>query len=326
MTNDVVKIIECPRDAWQGLPLKMPAEVKADYLRALVAAGFKHIDAVSFVSAAAVPQMADSERVLEYLDLAGVGDGAFVPAEERALRDALVKETRAAKSTANEVEIIGIVVNAKGAERSVKTGAVSTLGFPYSISPGFLQRNQNQTLEESLEALEAVGTIGYKAGLDVVAYISMAFGNPYGDAWSVDEVVAACDLLVDSGVRQISLADTVGLATPEQVAEVLGEAMAVYDDVEIGVHLHARYDGAADKIRAAYGAGCRRFDAAIGGLGGCPFAQDALVGNIPTETLIEVLRELGADFGGAAFAQPGALDGLVRASEEISRKFGAKVQ
>jgi hydroxymethylglutaryl-CoA lyase len=326
MTNTLVKIIECPRDAWQGLPLKMPAEVKADYLRALVAAGFKHIDAVSFVSAAAVPQMADSERVLEFLDLAGIGDGSIASAEERSLRDAVVKETAAAKRAEEEVEIIGIVVNEKGAERAVKTGAVSTLGFPYSISPGFLQRNQNQTPEESLEALEAVGTIGYKAGLDVVAYISMAFGNPYGDAWSVDEVVAACDLLVDSGVRQISLADTVGLATPEQVAEVLGEAMAVYSDVEIGVHLHARYDGAAEKIRAAYGAGCRRFDSAIGGLGGCPFAQDALVGNIPTETLIAVLRELGADFGDVAFARPSALDGLVRASEEISRKFGAKVQ
>jgi hydroxymethylglutaryl-CoA lyase len=328
--TNLVKIIECPRDAWQGLPLKMPAEVKADYLRALVAAGFRHIDAVSFLSAAAVPQMADSERVLEYLDLAGVGGevNATPDPEERKLSDALVKETKAAKSTQgeDEAEIIGMVSTEKGAERAVKTGAVSTLAFPYSISPGFLQRNQNQTPEESLEALEAVGTIGYKAGLDVVAYISMAFGNPYGDAWSVEEVVAACDLLVDSGVRQISLADTVGLATPEQVAEVLGEAMAVYGDVEIGVHLHARYDGAAEKIRAAYGAGCRRFDSAIGGLGGSSFAQDALVGNIPTETLIEILRELGADFGGAAFAQPSALDGLVRASEEISRKFGAKVQ
>jgi hydroxymethylglutaryl-CoA lyase len=324
--TNLVKIIECPRDAWQGLPLKMPAEVKADYLRALVTAGFRHIDAVSFLSAAAVPQMADSERVLEYLDLAGLGGEANATHEERRLSDALVKEARAAKGAVDEVEIIGMVSTEKGAERAVKTGAVSTLAFPYSISPGFLQRHQNQTAEESLEALEAVGTIGYKAGLDVVAYISMAFGNPYGDAWSVEEVVAACDLLVDSGVRQISLADTVGLATPEQVAEVLGEAMAVYGDVEIGVHLHARYDGAAEKIRAAYGAGCRRFDSAIGGLGGSSFAQDALVGNIPTETLIEVLRELGADFGGAAFAQPSALDGLVRASEEISRKFGAKVQ
>src|SRR3984893_8828575 len=157
---ELVKMVERPRDAGQGLPVKMPAEVKADYLRVLIAAGFKHIDAVSFVSAAAMPQMSDSERVLEYLD------------------------------PPDDVEIIGIVVNEKGAERAVKTGAVSTLGVPYSVSPGFLQRNQNQTPEESLEALEKVGTVSYKAGMDVVAYISMAFGNPYGDAWDIDEVVA----------------------------------------------------------------------------------------------------------------------------------------
>ena len=289
--SDMMKIIECPRDAWQGLPVKMAAELKADYLRTLVAAGFKHIDAVSFVSAAAVPQMSDSERVLEYLD------------------------------PPDDVEIIAIVVNAKGAERAVKTGAVSTLGFPYSVSPGFLERNQNMTPEESLEALEAVGEIAYKAGMDVVAYISMAFGNPYGDAWDIDEVVSACDLLVDSGVRQISLADTVGLATPKLVADVLSDVMAVHDAIEIGVHLHATYEGAGDKIRAAYGAGCRRFDAAIGGLGGCPLAQDALVGNIPTETLIAVLKELGAELPDMR-----PLDGLIAGAAEISRKFGAKVQ
>jgi hydroxymethylglutaryl-CoA lyase len=184
-----------------------------------------------------------------------------------------------------------------------------------------LQRNQNQTPEESLDALEAVGTIAYKAGMDVVAYISMAFGNPYGDAWDIDEVVAACDLLVDSGVRQISLADTVGLATPKMVADVLSDVMAVHDELEIGVHLHATYEGAAEKIRAAYGAGCRRFDAAIGGLGGCPFAQDALVGNIATETLISVLKELGAEL-----PELRPLDGLISATAEISRKYGGKVQ
>ncbi|HMF65429.1 MAG TPA: hypothetical protein VK608_15170, partial [Edaphobacter sp.] len=149
--SDLVKIIECPRDAWQGLPLHIPAEVKADYLRPLIATGFRHIDAVSFVSAAAVPQMTDSEKVLDYLD------------------------------PPDDTEIIGIVVNPKGAERAIKTEAVQTLGFPYSISPGFLERNQKQTPEESLEALEHVGEMAYKAGLDVVAYISMAFGNPYGD-------------------------------------------------------------------------------------------------------------------------------------------------
>jgi hydroxymethylglutaryl-CoA lyase len=297
----LVKIIECPRDAWQGLPVKVPAEVKADYLRVLVAAGFRHIDAVSFVSASVVPQMSDSEKVLEFLE---------APAYDEA--------------SGAGVEIIGIVVNAKGAERAVKTGRVSTVGFPYSVSPGFLQRNQNQTPEESLEALEAVGEIAYKAGMDVVAYISMAFGNPYGDAWDIDEVVAACDLLVDSGVRQISLADTVGLATPKLVADVLSDVIAVHGGdggVEIGVHLHARYDDAAAKIRAAYEAGCRRFDAAIGGLGGCPLAQDALVGNIATEVLLGVLKEMGAEVPEIV-----GMDALVTASEEIGRKFGGRVQ
>lgn len=286
-----VKIIECPRDAWQGLPVHMPAEVKADYLRLLIAAGFKHIDAVSFVSAAAVPQMADSEKVLEYLD------------------------------PPDDVEIIGIVVNAKGAERAIKSGAVQTLGFPYSISPGFLQRNQNQTPEESLDALEQVGTLAYKAGLDVVAYISMAFGNSYGDPWSIDEVVDACDLLIDSGVRQISLADTVGLATPKLVADVVADVMTVHDGIEVGVHLHGRYEGARELVRAAYGAGCRRFDTAIGGLGGCPFAQDALVGNLPTEEVLAELKELGAELPPIL-----PLDSLIAASAEISRKFGARVQ
>ena len=287
----MIKIVECPRDAWQGLPGVLPAEVKADYLRVLVAAGFKHIDAVSFVSKAAVPQMADSELVLQYLD------------------------------PPDDVEIIGIVVNEKGAERAVQSGSVSTLGFPYSISPSFLKRNQNQTPEESIEALEAVGTLGFKGGCDVIAYVSMAFGNPYGDAWSIDEVVAACDLLVDCGVTQISLADTVGLATPRLVADVLADVMAVHDRIEIGVHLHAAGAAVQELVEAAYQAGCRRFDAAIGGLGGCPFAQDALVGNVPTEVLLRVLRELGAEL-----PEMRPLDGLIAASAEIERKFGAKIQ
>ena len=289
--SGLVKIIECPRDAWQGLPLHIPAEVKADYLRVLIAAGFRHIDAVSFVSAAAVPQMTDSEKVLDYLD------------------------------PPDDTEIIGIVVNAKGADRAIKTEAVRTLGFPYSISPEFLKRNQNQTPEESLEALEQVGTLAYKAGLEVVAYISMAFGNPYGDPWSIDEVVDACDLLVDSGVTQVSLADTVGAATPKLIADLVSDVMAVHDGTEIGVHLHGRYENARELVRAAYNAGCRRFDAAIGGLGGCPFAQDVLVGNLPTEMVLEELRALGAELPPL---QP--LDSLQAMSAEIARKYGAKVQ
>ncbi len=294
----LVKIVECPRDAWQGLPGVMAPEVKADYLRILVAAGFRHIDAVSFVSKTAVPQMADSELVLEYLD------PPDFDAEDN-----------------SGVEIIGIVVNGKGAERAAATSAVETVGFPYSVSAEFLQRNQRQTPEESLEALEEVGEVAYKAGMGVVAYISMAFGNPYGEVWSIDEVVGACDLLVDSGIRQISLADTVGLATPRMISDVVSDVLAVHDEMEIGVHLHARPGEAAERIAAAYGAGCRRFDGAIGGLGGCPFAQDALVGNIATEDLLAELRRLGAELPPL---QP--LEGLIAASAEIARRFGGKVQ
>ncbi len=287
--TDRVKLIECPRDAWQGLPKVIPAEVKADYLRALVAAGFQHIDAVSFVSERAVPQMADSEKVLEYLD------------------------------APEGVEIIGIVVNKKGAERAVATERVTTLGFPYSVSEEFLKRNQRQTPEESLDVLEAIGETAYKAGLDVVAYVSMAFGNPYGDAWSADEVIAACDLIADMGIEQISLADTVGLATPEQVAMLTAAVRkAMPEAIEIGAHLHARSDNAMAKIAAAWGSGIRRFDMAIGGLGGCPFAQDALVGNLPTELAIAELKRLGAELPELA-----PLDGLIAATQEIEARFGA---
>ena len=287
----MVKIIECPRDAWQALPKVLPAEVKAQYLRALMETGFQHIDAVSFVSEKAVPQMADSEVVLEYLD------------------------------PPDDVEIIGIVVNARGAERAVATGAVQTLGFPYSISPQFLDRNQRQTPEEALDQLEQIGEIAYKAGLDVVAYLSMAFGNPYGDPWDIDEVVSAVDLLVDAGVLQVSLSDTVGLASAALVRDVVGCVMGVHDGLEVGVHLHATPGEAAAKVRAAYEAGCRRFDAAIGGLGGCPFAQDALVGNVPTEILLATLKEMGA-----VLPELRPLDGLLSASAEIARRFGLMVQ
>jgi len=166
-----------------------------------------------------------------------------------------------------------------------------------------------------------VGTVAFKAGMGLVAYVSMAFGNPYGDAWDIDEVVAACDLLADSGVTQISLADTVGLATPKRIADVVSDVLAVHDEIEIGVHLHARRDMAPALIQASYEAGCRRFDGALAGLGGCPFAQDALVGNIPTEVLLAELQRLGA-----AIPEIAGLEELVKASGEIARKFGTPVQ
>ena len=281
-----VKLIECPRDAWQGLQGLIPADLKVDYLKALISAGFKHIDAVSFVSPKAVPQMADSEQVLKELD------------------------------PPNDVEIIGIVVNEKGVQRAIDAQAVSALGFPYSISETFLRKNQNQSPEEALEELEKIQKKADDAGMDVVVYISMAFGNPYGDVWNADEVIEAIALLEVENLRMISLADTVGMASSQQISDLVGAVMAKYDYLEIGVHLHSRPELAADKILAAYNAGCRRFDSALGGLGGCPFAQDALVGNIPTEKLIEVLSQRGAEL---PHLKP--LDALLRATGGIGAKY-----
>ena len=286
MANSV-KIVECPRDAWQALPVHIPASRKAAFLRALINTGFTTIDAVSFVSPAAVPQMADSEEALQLL------------------------------GPANGVELIGIVVNQKGAERAIKTGRVQTLGFPYSISPEFLRRNQNQTADQALAVLQSIAAMALDAGLNLVAYVSMAFGNPYGDAWSVQHVEDACARLIASGVGQISLADTVGLATPDRVTEILAPLLAAHTTIEIGAHLHARPQDAATKIRAAYNAGCRRFDAAIGGLGGCPFAQDALVGNLATETLLTELHALDAETPPIRL-----LDELIRETAEVARTFG----
>jgi hydroxymethylglutaryl-CoA lyase len=216
----------------------------------------------------------------------------------------------------DDVEIIGIVVNEKGAQRAIATEAVRTLGFPYSISSTFLQNNQRQTLEDAIEELEKIEKKADEAGLDTVVYISMAFGNPYGDDWSVDEVVEAVGLLELQEIRTISLADTVGVAPAEKIKEVVSAVMAEYGYLEIGVHLHSRADQAAAKIIAAYEAGCRRFDSAIGGLGGCPFAQDDLVGNISTETVIEALRKYGAQL---PVLKP--LDALLRATAEIGARY-----
>jgi hydroxymethylglutaryl-CoA lyase len=287
-TADSIKLVECPRDAWQGLQGHIPAYIKTDYLKALISVGFKHIDAVSFVSPKAVPQMADSEEVLEELD------------------------------PPDDVEIIGIVVNEQGAERAIKTEAVRTLGFPYSISPTFLQNNQRQTLEQAIDELEKIGKKAVDAGLDTVVYISMAFGNPYGDLWNIEELVEAVGLLESEDIHMISLADTVGMATPAQIRDVVGAVLAKYGYLEIGVHLHTRPEHAAEKVLAAYDAGCRRFDSAIAGLGGCPFAQDALVGNIPTEKVLEALAQRGI-----APPIPRSLDSLLRATAGLAAKYTA---
>ncbi|HYS95759.1 MAG TPA: hypothetical protein VEL08_04450, partial [Chthoniobacterales bacterium] len=235
MPNETVKLIECPRDAWQGLKKLIPTEVKAQYLRALIEAGFKHIDAVSFVSPKAVPQMADSEKVLGQLN------------------------------PADDVEIIGIVVNEKGAERAIATEAVTTLGYPYSISETFLRKNQNQSRAESYKILKRIKKKTDESGLHMVVYISMAFGNPYGDPWDEDEVRQAMEKIAELKIRSVSLADTVGLATSILIGRVVRSVTADFGGYDIGVHMHGKRSDASTKVLAAYDAGCRRIDSAIGG-------------------------------------------------------------
>jgi len=258
-----VKLIECPRDAWQGLPRQIPTALKVEYLRGLIAAGFRHIDAVSFVSPKAVPQMADSEEVLAQL------------------------------GRHDDVEIIGIVVNEKGAERAIATGAVTTLGFPCSISETFLQRNQKQSLADNHEMLRRISERAREAGVEMVAYISMAFGNPYGDDWSEEQIAEAAEKITELGICSISLADTIGAASPELISRVVAAVKCDCDRCDVGVHMHSTRAAAVEKVLAAYDAGCRRFDSAIGGLGGCPFAQDDMVGNIPTEEVLRALDQRG---------------------------------
>jgi hydroxymethylglutaryl-CoA lyase len=284
MANQPVKLIECPRDAWQGLPRQIPTELKVQYLRALINAGFKHIDAVSFVSPKAVPQMADSEQVLAQLEIP------------------------------NDVEIIGIVVNEKGADRAIAAKRVTTLGYPCSISPTFLRRNQNQSPEENFEALKKIERQADEADVDLVAYISMAFGNPYGDPWSETKLAEEVSRLDALGIRSISLADTVGVADAKLIEKVVTAALKAQPDCEVGVHLHSTPANAIEKILAAYDAGCRRFDSAIGGLGGCPFAQNALVGNIPTESVIAALKQRGVEL-------PLKIDNVIQLNAKIAGEF-----
>jgi hydroxymethylglutaryl-CoA lyase len=269
---ETVKIIECPRDAWQGLPEMIPTSVKAAYLRKLVDAGFRHIDAVSFVSPKHVKQMADSEAVLDAF-FTSLPSGTVAP------------------------EIIGIVVNAQGAERALAARSVTTLGYPYSISAYFRRANANMSRAESRTLVEQLRKETRSAGRDLVVYISMAFGNPYDEPWGPEIVEETLIWLKDIGVRTVSLADTVGTATPAEVGALYTAVKDCVAGVELGVHLHSRPEGATEKVLAAYNAGCRRFDSALTGLGGCPFAGDELVGNIATETVVRTLTESGVETG-----------------------------
>lgn len=294
---DSVKIIECPRDAWQGLAEIIPTETKVEYLLALTSSGFRHIDAVSFVSPKHVRQMADSEEVMRGF-LAGFPTGVEKP------------------------EIIGIVVNEQGMERALATPGVTTLGYPYSISAYFRRANANMSRAESRAMVEQLRKTTKASGHGLVIYISMAFGNPYEEPWGPEIVEDALVWLKDIGVRTVSLADTMGTAPLAYVGGLYSTVKDCVAGIELGVHLHSRPEGAAEKVLAAYQAGCRRFDGALTGLGGCPFAGDNLVGNVATETVVSALAARGVDTGIR-------LDGLQRPiamTEEIRAKYSDGIE
>ena len=258
----------------------------------MLAAGFRHIDAVSFVSPQHVPQMADSEDVMQGL-AAALGNAAHGP------------------------EIIGIVVNEKGLQRALATPGVSTVGYPYSISAYFRRANAHMSREESRQLVARLCQATKAAQKQLVVYISMAFGNPYEEPWGPEIVEEALVWLKDIGVRCVSLADTVGAASPKEVGELFQAVKGCVAGVELGVHLHSRREGAAEKVLAAYEAGCRRFDSALGGLGGCPFAADDLVGNIPTEIVLESLSKRGEKTGIAE----DMLSHVLALTEEIRKRY-----
>lgn len=252
-----IKIIECPRDAMQGIKTFIPTEQKVKYLQALLRVGFDTIDFGSFVSAKAIPQMQDTAEVLAQLDLS---------------------QTRS--------KLLAIVANTQGAQLAAQYSEIQYLGFPFSISENFQMRNTHKTIAESLITLEEILAIAADSNKEVVTYISMGFGNPYGDPWNVAIVGEWTEILAQKGVKILSLSDTVGSSTPEVIDYLFSHLIPKYPTIEFGAHLHTTPDKWFEKIDAAYHAGCRRFDGAIQGLGGCPMAKDELTGNMPTEKLL----------------------------------------
>jgi hydroxymethylglutaryl-CoA lyase len=294
MTTDTITIVECPRDAWQGLRQIIPTEEKIAYLTSIVSLGFGHVDAVSFVSPKYVPQMADSEKVMERLSAARLPSG-------------------------DSPEIIGIVVNAQGLDRALAAPGVTAIGYPYSISAYFRRANANMSRSESRDLVEKLQRDTKAAGRKLVVYISMAFGNPYDEPWGPEIVEETLVWLKDVGVRTVSLADTVGTASPELVFDLFKRVSHCVAGVDIGVHLHSRPEGAAEKVLAAYEAGCRRFDGALTGLGGCPFAGDELVGNIPTERVLTTLAAGGVSTG----IDAKSLAAACAMTEELREKYAS---
>jgi len=259
-----MKIIECPRDAMQGINEFIPTQDKIRYINALLKVGFDTIDVGSFVSPKAIPQMRDTTEVLAQLDI-----------------------------LSTKSKLLAIVANVRGAEEAAKHTTVSYLGFPLSISETFQQRNTNKSIAEALNALVEIQNISQRSNKKLVVYISMGFGNPYKDPYDVGVVGQFVDILNTLGVDIISLADTIGVATPEQITYLFTSLLTKFPAVELGAHLHSTPQTAKEKIEAAYLAGCRRFDGAIKGFGGCPMAKDELVGNLATETLLSTLSSMG---------------------------------
>jgi hydroxymethylglutaryl-CoA lyase len=257
MAQQSIKLIECPRDAMQGWKTFIPTEQKIRYLNALLGVGFDTIDFGSFVSPKAIPQMADTNEVIRKLK---------------------IQNTKS--------KLLAIVANERGAEDAVLFDEINCLGFPLSVSETFQQRNTNSSISEAFKRVEAIQELCIKNNKQLVVYLSMGFGNPYGDPWSEEIVFSYAEQLVELGIEIISLADTVGLATAEQVKQMTGYLVKQTPGIEIGVHLHSTNSNWREKMAAAYEAGCMRFDGALKGIGGCPMADDELVGNMDTEKMI----------------------------------------
>jgi hydroxymethylglutaryl-CoA lyase len=260
-----MKIIECPRDAMQGIDEFIPTEDKVNYLNQLLKVGFDTIDFGSFVSPKVIPQMKDTSTVYRGLNFENT-----------------------------QTKLLAIVANERGAQEASLFEKIDYLGFPLSISETFQRRNTNMSINEAIRTLESIKRICIQTNKQLVVYISMGFGNPYGDPYELDLVSKFVRQMNALGADVISIADTVGLATTKEISNVFGALIPAFPHVELGVHLHARAHEAHDKVLAAYTAGCRRFDGALKGYGGCPMANDRLVGNIPTETLISALDSVGA--------------------------------
>ncbi|WP_266367275.1 hydroxymethylglutaryl-CoA lyase [Tellurirhabdus rosea] len=261
-----MKLIECPRDAMQGLPHFIPTGEKIRYLNTLLKVGFDTLDFGSFVSPKAIPQMRDTADVLAGLDL-----------------------------TDTRTQLLAIVANGRGAEDAVRHEAIRYLGFPLSVSETFQLRNTNKTIGQAFAEVETINRLCREAGRELVVYLSMGFGNPYGDPYSPEIVGQFSERLIDLGVRIIAPSDTVGSSTPEGIESLFRHLISRYPEVEFGAHLHARPGETAEKVRAAWRAGVRRMDGALKGFGGCPMAKDDLTGNLATEEMIAVLEQEGAD-------------------------------